>query len=166
MDNAQKAIMIGVGLFITIIIISLVMLITSTGQDMANDSMEKLSSISNQLSASEWNDLDGKSMNGSQVLAYAKKYYKSNDILCYYEATDKTTINRTSILKADNEPTNSTTTPEAVGEISDEDPTIDSMGEMTDTSEVTTYIAPTARYKANLIKTAAGDPVGVFFDLQ
>lgn len=38
MDSAQKAIMIGVGLFITIIIISAVMLITSEGQDIINNS--------------------------------------------------------------------------------------------------------------------------------
>ena len=49
MDNAQKAIMIGVGLFITIIIIAAVMLITGMGQDMINSSTSQVSNISSSL---------------------------------------------------------------------------------------------------------------------
>ena len=42
MDNAQKAIMIGVGLFITIIIIAAVMLITGMGQDMLVEGQQQV----------------------------------------------------------------------------------------------------------------------------
>lgn len=46
MDNAQKAIMIGVGLFITIIIIAAVMLITGMGQNLLNKGQAQVSGIS------------------------------------------------------------------------------------------------------------------------
>ena len=42
MDNAQKAIMIGVGLFITIIIISAVLLITNLGTGLINNAQGQL----------------------------------------------------------------------------------------------------------------------------
>ena len=53
MDNAQKAIMIGVGLFITIIIIAAVMLITGMGQNLLNKGQSQV----NGISASLQNDL-------------------------------------------------------------------------------------------------------------
>ena len=74
MDNAQKAIMIGVGLFITIIIISAVMLITSAGQDLMNSSMGELSNISDSLSRQLYSDFAGSTLHGSQVIAAVKKY--------------------------------------------------------------------------------------------
>ena len=49
MDNAQKAIMIGVGLFITIIVIAAVMLITGMGQDLLNSGTQQLSGVSDTL---------------------------------------------------------------------------------------------------------------------
>ena len=45
MDNAQKAIMIGVGLFITIIVIAAVMLITGIGQDLLNSGTQQLDQL-------------------------------------------------------------------------------------------------------------------------
>ena len=74
MDNAQKAIMIGVGLFITIIIISAVMLITSAGQDLMNNSMNELNNISDSLSRQLYSDFAGGTFTGSEVIAAVKKY--------------------------------------------------------------------------------------------
>ena len=45
MDNAQKAIMIGVGLFITIIIISSVLLISNMGTNLITSAQSQLSGI-------------------------------------------------------------------------------------------------------------------------
>lgn len=75
MDNAQKAIMIGVGLFITIIIIAAVMLITGMGQDMLNQGTQQLSQMSAQLQKQLTQDYDGTTMTGAQVLAAVKKYH-------------------------------------------------------------------------------------------
>lgn len=60
MDNAQKAIMIGVGLFITIIVIAAVMLITGIGQDLLNSGTTQLSGISDTMKQSLYDQYDGK----------------------------------------------------------------------------------------------------------
>lgn len=67
MDNAQKAIMIGVGLFITIIIIAAVMLITGMGQNLLNKGQAQVSGISESLMNDLVAQYDGKTMSGSQV---------------------------------------------------------------------------------------------------
>ena len=58
MDNAQKAIMIGVGLFITIIVIAAVMLITGIGQDLLNSGTNQLGSITSGLDSSIIDQID------------------------------------------------------------------------------------------------------------
>lgn len=69
MDNAQKAIMIGVGLFITIIIIAAVMLITGAGQDLMNQGTQQIGNISESLRIQVTDQYDGKVLTGSQVKA-------------------------------------------------------------------------------------------------
>ena len=67
MENAQKAIMIGVGLFITIIIIAAVMLITGMGQNLLNQGQSQVEGISEGLMNELTAQYDGKKMSGSQV---------------------------------------------------------------------------------------------------
>lgn len=86
MDNAQKAIMIGVGLFITIIIIAAVMLITGAGQDLMNQGMGELSNISDSLSRQLYADYADGEFSGSQVISAIKKYAGS-DVKVYLGAT-------------------------------------------------------------------------------
>ena len=69
MDNAQKAIMIGVGLFITIIIIAAVMLITGAGQDLMNQGTQQIGNISESLRIQVTDQYDGKVLTGTQVKA-------------------------------------------------------------------------------------------------
>lgn len=71
MDNAQKAIMIGVGLFITIIIIAAVMLITGMGQNLLNKGQAQVSGISESLMNDLTQQYDGKNFSGSQVRSAA-----------------------------------------------------------------------------------------------
>ena len=78
MENAQKAIMVGVGLFITIIIISAVMLISSAGQDVIDNSMTELNNLSDSLSRQLYSDFAEATMSGSEVIAAVKKYAGSN----------------------------------------------------------------------------------------
>ncbi|MEG0872486.1 MAG: hypothetical protein RSE00_00935 [Clostridia bacterium] len=76
MDNAQKAIMIGVGLFITILVIAAVMLITGLGQDMLNKGKDEAENVSSSLQAQLTADYDGNTrVTGSQVIAAVKRYY-------------------------------------------------------------------------------------------
>lgn len=71
MDNAQKAIMIGVGLFITIIIIAAVMLITGMGQNLLNKGQAQVSGISESLMNDLTQQYNGKTLSGSQVRSAA-----------------------------------------------------------------------------------------------
>lgn len=80
MDNAQKAIMIGVGLFITIIIISAVLLITNLGTGLINDAQSQLSNISSAVQSQITSSYDGKTMTGNDVVSAVQQYQNSNDI--------------------------------------------------------------------------------------
>ena len=80
MDNAQKAIMIGVGLFITIIIISAVLLITNLGTGLINNVQGQLSNISAAVQSQITGSYDGKTMTGNDVISAVQQYQNSNDI--------------------------------------------------------------------------------------
>ena len=80
MDNAQKAIMIGVGLFITIIIISAVLLITNLGTGLINDAQSQMSNISTAVQSQITGSYDGRQMTGSDVISACQLYQNSNDI--------------------------------------------------------------------------------------
>ena len=79
MDNAQKAIMIGVGLFITIIIIAAVMLITGMGQNLLNKGQAQVSGISESLMNDLVAQYDEKTMSGSQVRTAAVQLINRNE---------------------------------------------------------------------------------------
>jgi hypothetical protein len=80
MDNAQKAIMIGVGLFITIIIISAVLLIVNLGTGLMNDATSELGSVSATLRGQLLDNWDGKTKTGTEVLAFLRQYHNSSSV--------------------------------------------------------------------------------------
>ena len=80
MDNAQKAIMIGVGLFITIIIISAVLLISNLGTGLINDASENLGSMTTGLQNQILASYDGKVLSGTQLRAAVQQYSGSNQL--------------------------------------------------------------------------------------
>ena len=79
MDNAQKAIMIGVGLFITIIIIAAVMLITGMGQTLLNKGQSQVNGISASLQNDLFEQYNGKKMSGAQVRTAAVQLKNRDD---------------------------------------------------------------------------------------
>ena len=79
MDNAQKAIMIGVGLFITIIIIAAVMLITGMGQNLLNQGQSQVAGISESLMNDLISQYDGKTLSGAQVKSAAVQLANRDD---------------------------------------------------------------------------------------
>lgn len=83
MDNAQKAIMLGVGLFITIIVIAAVMAITGIGQDLIGQGTSQLTGISSQLLAQIRADYDNKILSGTQVKTVVNKYYTDETVALY-----------------------------------------------------------------------------------
>lgn len=89
MDNAQKAIMIGVGLFITIIIIAAVMLITGMGQNLLNKGQAQVSGISESLMNDLVAQYDGKKMSGAQVRTAAVQLVNRDDATITVEIGEK-----------------------------------------------------------------------------
>ena len=77
MDNAQKAIMIGVGLFITIIIISSVLLISNMGTNLITSAQSQLSGITKGLQNQITAAYDGKTLTGAEVIAAFQQYESS-----------------------------------------------------------------------------------------
>ena len=80
MDNAQKAIMIGVGLFITIIIISAVLLITNLGTDLIDSAAGEVGNMTEGLQREMVRTYDGKTLTGKQMLDCVEKYINSDTV--------------------------------------------------------------------------------------
>lgn len=93
MDNAQKAIMIGVGLFITIIIIAAVMLITGAGQDLMNQGTQQIGNISESLRIQVTDQYDGKVLTGSQVKAACSDLIGKQGVIVQIDSTEYATYN-------------------------------------------------------------------------
>lgn len=85
MDNAQKAIMIGVGLFITIIIISAVLLITNLGTNLINSARGELGSMSTALQGQILSAYDAQMLSGSEVIGALQQYENSNSLCIVVE---------------------------------------------------------------------------------
>lgn len=151
MDNAQKAIMIGVGLFITIIIIAIVMVVTGMGQELANNATGELSAMSAQLQKQLTQEYDGTVMTGSQVLASVKKYHGDSKMAIELTNVNGKTVNLGGLI-SDGKSTS----------VNNEVPAV---GKLTSTSDMSYYIVTTAKYDANLIKINDA-VVGISFKKQ
>lgn len=139
MDNAQKAIMIGVGLFITIIIIAIVMVITGMGQDLANNATNQLGQMSDQLQKSLTQEYDGTTLSGTQVLAAVKKYLgDSNMAIELHNNASSPTQAGGLVVSGTNKVTENSTIPQA--------------GDFSNRTKTDTYIVPTAKYYAELLR--------------
>ena len=161
MDNAQKAIMIGVGLFITIIIIAAVMLITGAGQDLMNEGMNQLSGISANLQAQLTQDYDGKVMNGSDVIAAVKSKYKTDGLIVAVNNGTGTTNYGTYTYTGNITSTNGKY---EVADNTSKDYTPAKIGLLSNKNEKTSYVNPTVKYTADLIYLAGTDAVvGIYF---
>lgn len=167
MDNAQKAIMIGVGLFITIIIIAAVMLITGMGQDMINSSTTQVSNISTSLQAQLTSQYDGTVLNGSQVISAVKANYTTEGMVIIVDNgtgsgdnSSATNYGRSII----SQPANITVPKDGELKVDtikvNDNPT--SVGKLSDASSSSTYVATSSRYNANLIKISDA-VVGICF---
>lgn len=155
MDNAQKAIMIGVGLFITIIIIAAVMVIVNMGQGLVNQGTQEVSKLSSEMQRSMTQEYDNKMKTGAEVLAAVKKYYNDPDrvIIVYNNTKSPVQVGGLKATKDSNENT--------VGTITQND-SVPAISTFSDIKNSTNYIVPTARYQSNvLIQNDAA--VGIVF---
>ena len=158
MENAQKAIMIGVGLFITIIIIAAVMLITGMGQNLLNKGTDKAANIASQLDQTELEPYDNTKVIGSTVISVVKKYWNDPNIVIYV-GTDCTTWSNADGLTEDGNYYKATSVKDYTSTHNRE-----SLSNYT-TSSGSKGITTSARYTAKLIRVN-DNVVGVRFDKQ
>lgn len=174
MENSQKAILIGVGIFITIIIIAAVMLITGMGQDLINNSEDEFSSISSSLQAQLTSNFDEKQMTGAQVIAAVKTYYMYDNLAvavqnkltksgencirpgggCILWGTDE--MSYFSSMRATSQISNISNS----SLIKNND--IKNLSQMYDRTNKATYVRSDEKFIAKLIKYR-GEVVGIFF---
>ena len=165
MENAQKAIMIGVGLFITIIIIAAVMLITGMGQNLLNKGTDKVAGISASLDMTELEAYDNTKVTGAQVASAVKKYWTDANIVIYVKTgTNAECTTSTSLESA---PTVASGATFATGTAIDDNYSTHSSQSVSKYTSSTgdSAIATAARYNAYLIKVA-DNTVGVYFVKQ
>jgi hypothetical protein len=174
MESAQKAIMIGVGLFITIIIIAAVMTITGIGQDLLNQGQSQLSGISGQLQSQLQAQYDQVTMSGTLVKSAVNKYYNDPTVVVALYNQKNVLTNPAYVGAADV----GTATLVAVGTTSSTvsgftvvDPTVDEIDTKVALSVLSTknltpdlYIEPTGQYKSVLIRRSdTASVLGVAF---
>ena len=83
MDNAQKAIMIGVSVFIVIMLITAAVVITNIGNETMSNNNKQLEGVSKNVASQLLSDYSTQEMSGTNVIASVKKFYeKENFLLC------------------------------------------------------------------------------------
>jgi len=80
MDNGQKAIMIGVSLFITIIIISAVLLIVNLGTGLTDDAAKEIGAMSTSLQKQLTEKYNNKVVSGTEVRSVVQQYLNSTEV--------------------------------------------------------------------------------------
>ena len=155
MDNAQKAIMIGVGLFITLLIIAAVMALVNLATGLIGEGTNKVISLNDALVNSLYRDYDDVDVKGAQVIAAADQYYK--DMIIEVQATSGGNILELGVAKGNG--TNTIDKP--IQYAGDESATkVSSLR----SSSSENYVPNSATYHAELIKTQSGDAVlGILF---
>ena len=156
MDNAQKAIMIGVGLFITIALISAVMLITGIGTDMMGNSNKQLEGVSASVSSQLISDYDDHEMTGASVIASIKKFADKENFLLKVEGIND--INLSTLTAADDDEFNYNVDAKCYyysGTVNKTEATVTGLSDK---------IKSTAKYKSYLIYQKDTDKIlGVYF---
>ena len=157
MDNAQKAIMIGVGLFITILIIAAVMIIVNPAIGLLNKGQENVIEMEEALINMLYQKYDDTTVYGSEVISVAQQWSVKQmvvevqpsiggDILELGKVRGNGTVSLDKGLKYDS--SNVQTKASA----------------LMDSSNTSTYVPTTAKYNAKLVRSSTGDTVmGVIF---
>ena len=74
MENSLKAILIGAGVVITLIVVSIGFLLMRSGQSTAQNAIGKLDQINAEMSESQYTMYDGMETRGSEVVNVLNKY--------------------------------------------------------------------------------------------
>ena len=153
MDNAQKAIMIGVGLFVTILIIAAVMLIVTPAIDMIRNATEQATQLSESVQNQLTLQYDDVNVTGAQVISAVQLYCTDQDMVLEVKATNAVDYLEYRKVRGNG-------TLELEKALSYDTSNVQSkVSVLTDSSDTTNYVPASARYRAELIRSTSGDVV-------
>ena len=166
MDNAQKAIMIGVGLFIAIIIISAVLLITNMGSNLIKKSTTDIGLMTDDLANQIVKDYDAKTITAAEARNLIGKYYSSNEISIIF-VNDKTIVAATTTYARVGSKALTLSTGAVIG-IAGQTGAVEAYGTIVktplsdfDLNTSSFFIASGNTYKTSVIKTSQGGVIGI-----
>lgn len=158
MDNAQKAIMIGVGLFVTILIIAAVMLIVNPAINLINNATNRVTNLSEALQNQLTQEYDNVTVTGAKVVSTVQLYCTDQDMILEVLPTVGGKLLDLGKVRGDG--TTSIAKPLAY----DSSNVQTKVSALSDSSNLDTYVPASARYNAQLIKSTSGDVVlGILF---
>lgn len=158
MDNAQKAIMIGVGLFVTILIIAAVMLIVNPAINLINNATNKVTNLSDALQQQLTQEYDDVVVTGAKVVSTVQLYNTDQSMILEVQP-----IVGGDILELGKVRGNGTVSIDKALGYDSSHPQA-KVSTLSDSSNTSTYVPASARYKAQLIKSTSGDVVlGILF---
>lgn len=156
MDNAQKAIMIGVGLFVTILIIAAVMLIVTPAINLINNASKRLGNLEATLVNQLTQTYDDTTVTGTQVIAAVSQYCTDEDMIIEVQAVKDGTILEYGKIRGNG----TVTVTQGLSYDSSHPQT--KVSALTDSSNKDSFVQTNARFDAHLIKN--GDAVvGLLF---
>ncbi|WP_405170664.1 ABC transporter permease [Paenibacillus sp. FSL H8-0280] len=78
-ENTGVGIRVAAGIFLTIMLITIVVIITISSQDAAKQGQTKMAAITTQLSDTEYNTYNNTTLSGSQVLNAVRQYMNQDE---------------------------------------------------------------------------------------
>lgn len=153
MENSLKAILIGAGVVITLIVVSIGFLLMRSGQSTAQNAISKLDRINAEMSESQYTMYDGMTNRGSEVVNVLNKF--KNEYIGVQVKTKKISTGTWYIYDV--------TLTGDVGEIGTE-----SHSEISDTMDEAhdEYINPNGKFLGELVRDENGTVVALIFTQQ
>lgn len=158
MNNAQRALLVAAGLFLTIALITLVVNLFGSAQEASKQAQQDFSSMQTELSAAAFAGYDNTTLTGSQVLNAIRKY------------SSKASFG-IQVITGKNEDGIWYIKPINVDEDSDEYGNVESGSVGSITSDATDeesddYINPSGQFKGTVIRDSNGVVRGIIFEQQ
>lgn len=148
MENATKAILLGAGIVITLVLVSLGFLLLNGATGTVDTQLTDMESQKQQALEQKYTKYDGKTVNGSEVLNALKEF--KDDEICLRVITNKATTDYYYKLKSDN-------ALESGGS--------DDLGPAKEKTE-NQYINPSAKFEAEVVRDSNDTITGIVFDQQ
>lgn len=140
MDSAKKALLFGAGLFITIALITLFVIVYSTATDATKEAQSDFSGLQTELKDQKFSAYDNTNVSGSQVINAARKFQKQGEeqtLGIYVQTGKEGSAGGTWYYTNSTNPDELTTGTESIAGMQSEN--------------AKTYVNPSGQFKANVV---------------